>query len=87
MARLGEFDAALVEADLAIAALREITGANSELNQAREARAAALSGLGRKAEALQEQSAALESYRALLPDSHPTVRRSEAKLKALRSES
>lgn len=87
LARLGEHETALVEADAALAALGDILGARSELNQAREARAAALAGMGRSAEAQQEQAAALDSYRRLLPASHPTVQRSEAKLKALQPES
>lgn len=83
LARLGEHELALAEANAVLDALAKIRGTFSEANQAREARAAALAGLGRIDEAIAEQSAALESYRKLLPITHPTVQRSDAKLKAL----
>ncbi|MCX7555711.1 serine/threonine-protein kinase [Xanthomonadaceae bacterium JHOS43] len=75
LARSGQGELALHEADAAIQLLSSTPGIYSERAQAMEARAAALSELGRHAEALAEQEAAIDLLNSHYGPGHPETRR------------
>mgnify|MGYP001809707403 FL=1 len=86
-ARLGNFEAALAEADTVERTLAQRFGSGlDERAQALEARAAALAGLQRGEEARTTQSEALRIYQALYDGSHRSVLRAQQRLAALQGD-
>jgi eukaryotic-like serine/threonine-protein kinase len=86
-ALLGDFEAALAEADTVERTLAQRFGSDlDERAQALEARASALAGLQRRDQARAAQSDALRIYQALYDGSHRSVRRAQQRLAALQGE-
>ncbi|MEO6065171.1 MAG: serine/threonine-protein kinase [Lysobacterales bacterium] len=78
-------EAALAEADGALAVLAKLThGPSDELAQAYEARAASLAGLGRVADARVALTEALRANEAVYGKNHPASLRTRARLENLR---
>ncbi|AVP98408.1 hypothetical protein C7S18_14965 [Ahniella affigens] len=85
MAMLGDGEAALVEADLALAGLAE-RGASEQAEQAQglEGRARALTALGRHAEAVATQQQALTVISKWYPEGHPERKRVQKNLERIK---